>query len=102
MPKKVLIADDEPYILEAVSLIIEEEGFTPLTARDGIEALDLARAEMPDVLLLDILMPEKEGFEVCRELKSDPACSGIHIILLTAMGQKRDEEKGYESGADDS
>jgi len=101
VPKKVLVADDEEYILDAIVEIIKQENFVTLTAANGAEALKLARTEVPDLLLLDIMMPEKSGFEVCRELKSDPATKGIYIILLTAMGQQRDEERGYESGADE-
>ena len=101
MPKKVLSCDDEPYILEAVSHVVQQEGYAALTARDGEEALNLARSEMPDLMLLDIMMPKKQGFEVCRELKSDAATRGIYIIMLTAMGQERDMERGYECGADE-
>jgi two-component system alkaline phosphatase synthesis response regulator PhoP len=101
VPKKVLIGDDEPYILEGVSLIVEKEHFTALTARDGVQVVKVARAEMPDLLLLDIMMPEKDGYEVCKELKSDPATRGIYIIVLTAKGQERDEELAYKCGADD-
>ena len=101
MPKKVLIGDDEPYILEGVSYIVEQKRFTALTARDGAEVVKLAKAEMPDLLLLDIMMPEKDGYEACQELKSDPATRGIHIIVVTAKGQERDVERAYECGADE-
>jgi len=101
MPKKVLICDDELYILESVSYVVREEGYIAITAEDGEEALRLAQSEAPDLLLLDIMMPGKSGFEVCRELKSDPATRGSYIILLTAMGQERDMEEGHQSGADE-
>ena len=101
MPKKVLICDDELYILESVSYVVREEGYNVTTAEDGEEALRLVRAEAPDLVLLDIMMPKKNGFEVCREIKADPATRGIYVILLTAMGQERDVVEGYQSGADD-
>jgi two-component system, OmpR family, alkaline phosphatase synthesis response regulator PhoP len=101
MPKKVLVCDDEPYILESVSYVVREEGYNVITAEDGGEALRLAKAELPDLILLDIMMPTKNGFEVCRELKSDPATRGTYIVLLTAMGQERDEQEGFQCGADE-
>lgn len=101
MAKKVLICDDDLYILEAVAHVVREEGYEPLLAEDGEGALQLVRAEMPELVLLDIMMPKKNGFEVCRELKSNPGTAGIPIILLTAMAQEHDMEEGYECGADE-
>ena len=99
--KKVLICDDEPYILESVSFIVKEEGYEVLTAEDGNEGLRLLRSERPDLVLLDIMMPGKTGFEVCREVKADKSMCSTYVILLTAMGQDRDMEDGYQSGADE-
>jgi DNA-binding response OmpR family regulator len=99
MLKKVLVCDDEPYILEAVGQVVREEGYALLTAEDGEQALAVARAAKPQLLLLDVLMPKKTGFEVCRELKADPTTQSIYIILLTAMGQERDMHTGFECGA---
>jgi DNA-binding response OmpR family regulator len=99
--KKVLICDDEPYILESVSFIVKEEGYQVLTAEDGNEGLRLLRSERPDLVLLDIMMPGKTGFEVCREVKADTSMCSTYVILLTAMGQDRDMEDGYQSGADE-
>ena len=99
--KKVLVCDDELYILESVTYVVRQEGYTVLSASDGEEALRLARAELPALMLLDIMMPKRNGFEVCAELKSDPATRGIYVILLTAMGQERDMDEGYQSGADE-
>lgn len=101
MLKKVLSCDDEPYILEAVSYVVEQEGYIALTAQDGEEALRIAKSEKPDLMLLDIMMPKKQGFDVCRELKSDPATAHIHVVMLTAMGQERDMEQASECGADE-
>jgi len=84
MPKKVLVCDDEPFILEAVSYVVREEGYTALTAEDGEDALRVARAELPNLMILDVSMPKKDGNAVCRELRSDPATQEIYIIALTA------------------
>jgi DNA-binding response OmpR family regulator len=101
MTKKVLVCDDKPYVLESVSFLVREEGYDVLTTDNGEDALHLARTQMPDLILLDVMIPKKSGFEVCRELKSDPATRGIYIILLTAMGQERDEQEGFQCGAED-
>jgi two-component system alkaline phosphatase synthesis response regulator PhoP len=100
-PKKVLVCDDERYILEAVSYLVREEGYGVLTAENGEQALQLARAELPDLIVLDISLPKMDGNAVCRELKSDPATQGIYIIVLTARGQERDMRESYQCGADD-
>jgi len=101
MPKKVLVCDDELHILESVSYVVREEGYTVLTAEEGDTCLQLAQEHLPDLLLLDVVLPRKTGFEVCRELKSNPVTKGIYVILLTAMGQERDMEQGMQSGADE-
>lgn len=101
MPKKVLVCDDEPYILESVGHVVREEGYGVLMADNGEDALRLARAEAPDMMLLDISMPKKDGHVVCHELKSDPATRGIYIIVLTARGQERDMQESYLRGADE-
>jgi two-component system, OmpR family, alkaline phosphatase synthesis response regulator PhoP len=101
MPKIVLVCDDERHILESVTYVVRQEGYQVLTAEDGVQALRLAQTELPHLLLLDVILPQKNGFEVCRELKSDPATNRICIILLTCLGQDRDMEQAYQCGADD-
>ena len=101
LPKKVLICDDEPYILESVSFVARAEGYVALTAEDGEEALRLARSERPDLIFLDLMMPRLNGFQVCRTLKEDAATRGMHVIILTARGQEIDRDKGMEVGADE-
>ncbi len=101
MASKVLICDDEPYILESVTYIVEKEGFEVITAEDGEEGLNLARAEKPDVVFLDVMMPKMTGIEVCKALKSDPGTKNMHIIMLTAKGQDSDHEQANEVGADE-
>ncbi len=99
--KKVLVCDDELYILESVTYVVREEGFAVFAAEDGEEAIDKARVERPNLMLLDIGMAKKNGFDVCRVLKADPATKEIYIILLTSSGQDRDVEEAYRSGADE-
>jgi len=101
MAKKVLVCDDEPYILESVSYVVQQEGYLALAAENGEEALRLARTEMPDVMILDIWMPGKDGNTVCRELKSNPTTRRVYIIMLTAKGQERDMEESLQCGADE-
>jgi CheY-like chemotaxis protein len=99
--KKILLADDEPAVRRLVTATLADETrYQILEAGDGAEALTLARAEHPALLLLDINMPELDGYEVCRALKSDPTTEGIVIVMLTAMAQPADRERGLAAGAD--
>ena len=101
MEKKVMLADDEEELLALVSATLEgSEGFKILLAQDGAEALEMARREKPDLLFLDIMMPKLNGYEVCRELKKDPATASITIIMLTALAQDSERIKAMEAGAD--
>ena len=84
--KRILIVDDDPDLVETVSMMLEARGFSPLPAYGGIEGLEKARNEAPDLIVLDVMMPDKDGYAVCNELKKDPACNEIPIILLTAIG----------------
>ena len=102
MPKsKVLIVDDEKNIAEAVTYNLEKEGYRALVAYDGAEALVLARRELPDAILLDWMLPEIEGLEVCRTLKHDQKTAHIPIIMLTVKSEVTDKVLGLEMGADD-
>ena len=102
MEKKVMIADDEEELLALMLATLEGgEGFKVLLARDGAEALEMARREKPDLLFLDIMMPKLNGYEVCRELKKDPATASLTIIMLTALAQDSERAKAMEAGADD-
>jgi len=96
----VLIVDDEPNIRETISFILEMEGFRVATADDGDQALESVRRLRPPVVLLDAMMPKRDGYDVCRIVKSDPALATTHIVMLTAMGQKRDRDRALEAGAD--
>jgi len=99
--KKILIADDEPYILRSLSFVLKKEGFDIETACNGEEALEKAQQFNPKILFLDVMMPKKDGYEVCNELKSNPETKDIYIIMLTAKGQIIDKEKGLTTGADE-
>jgi two-component system alkaline phosphatase synthesis response regulator PhoP len=101
MVKTVLVCDDEPYILESVGYVAREEGYHVLMADNGDDALRLARSASPDVMILDISMPRKDGHVVCQELKAGAATRGIYIIVLTAKGQDRDMQESYRCGADE-
>jgi DNA-binding response OmpR family regulator len=97
----VLAADDDEDILELVAFRLERSGYTVLQARDGEQALELARAEKPDLAVLDVMMPKLDGFELTRRLRAEEATSRMPIILLTARAQDTDVDRGFESGADD-
>ena len=100
-PTTVLIADDDEDILELVSLGLSGHGYDLVLARDGAAALATARERKPAVALLDVAMPELDGYEVTSALKNDPATKDTVVILFTARAQESDVEKGYAAGADD-
>jgi two-component system alkaline phosphatase synthesis response regulator PhoP len=97
----ILIADDEPDILEILGFNLEREGYSILTAKDGNQALDLARKFRPDLIILDIMMPFKTGIEVCHILRMQPEFRDTLIVMLTAMSDEGSHVKGLDSGADD-
>ncbi|MEO8711236.1 MAG: response regulator transcription factor [Parafilimonas sp.] len=99
--KIILIADDEPDIVEIISYNLLKEGYTVYTAKDGNEALDKARLTNPHLFILDILMPYKNGVEVCKILRAQPKFKDVLIILLTALSDENSHIKGLDSGADD-
>jgi two-component system, OmpR family, alkaline phosphatase synthesis response regulator PhoP len=99
--KKILIADDEPDILEIIEYNLGREGYAVTTAKDGDEALTKAKQLQPDLIILDIMMPKKNGVEVCEILRSQPAFKNTLIIFLTALNDEASHIKGLETGADD-
>jgi len=99
--KKILIADDEPDILEILKFNLEAEGYIVKTAKNGIEAIEIGKSFLPNLIILDIMMPGKTGIEVCEELRAIPSFKNTLIIFLTAMNDDSTEVKGLESGADD-
>lgn len=99
--KKILIADDEPDILEIIQYNLQSEGYEVQTAKNGNEAIDQAKRFNPDLIILDIMMPGKNGIEVCNILRMQPAFNDTLIIFLTALSDEGTEVKGLETGADD-
>ena len=98
---KILIVDDEKNIVEAVKYNLEKDGFRTVVARDGATALELTRREAPELILLDWMLPELDGLEVCRLLKRDDATKSIPVIMLTVKSAETDKVLGLEMGADD-
>jgi two-component system alkaline phosphatase synthesis response regulator PhoP len=98
---RILVVDDETYIVELVKFNLEKEGFRVIVAYDGLGALDMVREQRPDLIILDIMLPNMDGLEVCRNLKSDLNFHTIPIIMLTAKGEEVDTILGLEMGADD-
>jgi two-component system alkaline phosphatase synthesis response regulator PhoP len=97
----VLVVDDDQQNLELVQVYLEDIECETLAARDGLEALEIVAAKKPDLILLDVMMPKMSGFEVCRRLKEDPGTSNIPIIMVTALNEFGDIERGIDSGTDD-
>lgn len=100
MPKKVLIVDDEPSIIVPLQFLMEQNGYETLVAFSGEEAMEAIEEHRPDLVLLDIMLPIIDGFEVCQRIREKPEWSGIRIIMLTAMGSDANVAKGLALGAD--
>lgn len=100
MSKKILIVDDEPNIVISLEYLMKKEGFDVAVATDGDAALASASTFRPDLVLLDVMMPKKSGFEVCEILRADPAFNDIKIVMLTAKGRDSEIAKGTGLGAD--
>ncbi len=98
---KILVVDDEIYIVHILDFSLGMEGYEVLTALDGEQALEVARTEQPDLIVLDIMMPKLDGYETCKQLKADEKTRAIPVILLSAKGRHTDQKIGYEVGADD-
>ena len=106
MAKKILIIDDDPDLVEAVTMILESKNYDVAAAYGGIEGLQKAKTEKPGLIVLDVMMPDKDGYAVCKELKADPSMKNIPILLLTAVASKISttrytHQMGLETEADD-
>ena len=101
MKPKILVVDDEPDALEILGFKLKESGYVPLFAKDGAAALTAARDERPALIVLDLMLPEVDGLEVCKILRRDPATTAIPILMLTARAAEMDRVLGLELGADD-
>jgi len=100
MAKKILIADDEPHIVTALEFLLERAGYATQVARNGEEALVALAADAPDLVLLDIMMPVKSGYEVCRRIREQPEWRHIKVVMLSAKGRDAEVTKGLAMGAD--
>jgi DNA-binding response OmpR family regulator len=96
---RILIADDDAFIRRPLQWILQQEGFTAETAADGDECLEQLRSDPPDLLVLDVMMPGLDGFEICRRMKDDPHLRNVPVVLLSARGREHDRERGLALGA---
>ncbi|HUT50892.1 MAG TPA: response regulator [Alphaproteobacteria bacterium] len=101
MAWSVLVVDDEPNIVLSLEFLMKRAGLEVRTASDGEGALASVRSDIPDLILLDISMPNGDGFEVCRKIRNNPAWRDVRIIMLTAKGRDSERERGLAAGADD-
>jgi two-component system alkaline phosphatase synthesis response regulator PhoP len=100
MSKRVLIADDETNIVISLEFLMKREGFDVAVALDGEAALNAMTEQMPDLILLDVMLPKKDGFEICQQIRSNPDWQSVKIIMLTAKGRDTEIAKGLALGAD--
>lgn len=100
-PKLILLIEDEPKLLELYELALQQAGFAVATARDGVTGLERVREEQPDLVLLDILMPRVDGYEMLRRLKRDAATRDVPVVIFSNLSQKEEIEKGLQLGAKD-
>ena len=101
MANKILVVDDEPNIVLSLEFLMKQAGFLVRTAPDGEAGLAAIAIEQPDLVLLDVMMPRKNGYEVCQAIRANPEWKAIRIIMLTAKGREVEREKGLALGADD-
>ena len=98
--KKVLVADDEPSIVTALEFLLANDGYEVLVARNGEEALRAVETSLPDLVILDVMMPLKSGYEVCQRIRSRPELRGVKIVMLSAKGREGEVSRGIDVGAD--
>ena len=101
MTGSVIIADDDPNIVRSLEFLMKRAGYDVRVARDGEAVLEAIQQRPPDVLLLDLMMPKRNGYEVCDTIRANPAYAGVHVLMLTAKGQEIERVKGLALGADD-
>ncbi|EHQ52514.1 MULTISPECIES: response regulator transcription factor [Ectothiorhodospira] len=100
-PQSVLVVDDEPNIVLSLEFLMKEAGFDVRVARDGESALEAVRQAPPHVILLDVMLPKRDGYDVCQTIRANPAWKDVRILMLTAKGRQIEKEKGLAMGADD-
>ena len=101
MKEKILIVDDELENLKLVGMFLQSKGYRIVAAKNGTQGIEKAKEEMPDVIVLDVMMPDINGFEVCRLLRTDPKTAAIPVMMLTAKTRVTDKVVGFEAGADE-
>ena len=101
LEKRILVVDDEPHVIRTLTFVLRKEGYEVSSAGDGEEAMAKIRESKPNLMFLDVMMPKKNGYEVCQEIRSNPVLKDIYIIILTAKGREADREKGISSGANE-
>jgi DNA-binding response OmpR family regulator len=101
MAKRILLVEDDPAVLRAVSYMLGKEGYEVLTATDGLEGLTKAKGENPDLLILDVMLPGIDGFEICHRLRAEPQTAQLPILMLSAKGQAADKAMGLQVGANE-
>lgn len=99
--KRVLIVDDAAHVVRSLGFVLEKAGYEVLEARDGEQALDIVRSEVPDLIFLDIMLPRLDGCEVCRQIKACPELSSIPVVMLTAKSRQEERQTARKAGADE-
>jgi DNA-binding response OmpR family regulator len=100
MSKAILIADDEPNIVLSLEFLLHEAGYQVRVARDGQEALDALAQQLPDLILLDVMLPRVSGFDICQRIRENPAWRALRVVMLSAKGREAEVHKGLALGAD--
>ncbi|MGD1876040.1 MAG: response regulator transcription factor [Kiloniellaceae bacterium] len=101
MSQRVLVVEDEPNIVESLSFLMKQEGFDVRVANDGATALRLVETELPHLVVLDVMLPRRDGYDVCKAIRANRKLDGVRIMMLSAKGREMDRRKGMELGADD-
>lgn len=98
-PKKILVVDDDPYILMSLEFLMKKNGFDVMVARNGTEALELVDKQVPHIVLLDIMMPDVDGYAICKHIKSSKKLKDAKVVFMSAKSKETDIQKGYDLGA---
>lgn len=99
--EKILVVDDEPHIVQLITFNLEKNGYKVISANNGVDGLKMAKSELPQLVLLDLMLPELDGYDVCREIRRDNNISSMPVIMITAKSEELDKVLGLELGADD-
>jgi DNA-binding response OmpR family regulator len=97
--KKILVVDDDPYILMSLEFLMKKNGYDVMVARNGKEALEIVEKQIPDIVLLDIMMPDVDGYEICRHIKKTAKLKHAKVVFMSAKSKEADIQKGYDLGA---